>query len=145
MKKIILGLIVAVLTLGSCKKDKKTDLETPLTLLTAKSWKPALVDKNPGTNPANKNLYHAPLNCELDDAYQFDVNKKLNLKRGSSQCDADESVEEWTDYSVDFDKGQITIKGTTFLIAEISATQLKYYFPTNSSAAVDNVVFIFEH
>lgn len=134
------------LCLFSCKKDEKASTNTDqLTLLTSKSWKPSLTDKNSSTNPAGKNIYHATMDCEKDDRYLFSKSNKLTISKGAQQCNSNEEDSALTNYSVDFNAKKISVQGTNYTLAEVSATQLKYYAVTPSVSGYENIIFLFGH
>ncbi len=146
MRILLTILALSAICLFSCKKDDKNDTTTdPLTLLTSKSWKPAMTDKNSSTNPEGKNIYSGPLDCEKDDSYLFSKGNKLTINKGQLQCSPNEVNTTTNDYSIDIDAKKITIDGVVYNLAEISPTQLKYYAVTGPFSGSNNMIFIFEH
>lgn len=144
-KLALLLLSTSLLSFYSCKKDKKPEVITDkLTLLTSKSWKPALVDKAPDTAPASDRLYYPVVDCELDDSYTFAGNK-VAINRGKNKCGDDEQSQEQKSLSIDLDNNKLTIDGTPYTIVEISDKQLKYYATLPFVNGFKTVVFIFEH
>jgi hypothetical protein len=145
VKKLILSILIATACLNSCKEEEVIPLgEDKLNLLTSKIWKPSMTNKNSKTNPLGDFMYHATLSCELDDSYQFDTRNKLTIVKGQDQCNVNEASSETTDYSITADAKQLTINGKVYMIAEISATQLKFYavLPPFSGG---NLIYLFEH
>lgn len=146
MKKLILSLLIAAACLNSCKDEEVIPVgEDKLNLLITKSWKPSLTDKNSKTNPPGSSLYHPTLSCELDDRYQFDAKDKLTIVKGPDQCNGNEANPETTEYSISADAKQLTINGQVYMIAEISATQLKYYAVLSPFSPAGNLIYLFEH
>ena len=140
-----MSLIIATTCLNSCKDEEVIPIgEDKLNLLISKSWKPSMTDKNSKTNPPGSFIYHATLSCELDDTYQFDARNKLTIVKGQEPCNANETNQETTEYSVSADEKQLIINGKVYIIAEISATQLKYY-AVLAAVAGGNKVYLFEH
>jgi hypothetical protein len=138
MKNTYLALVVLIgLTLCSCKKDSKSSSNT----LVSKTWKRALVDKNPATNPASPSgtinssiVYYAVEDCEKDDTFKFDTDGNLTFKRNAEKCDPMEQSEEVQSYTIDRVKKELTINGVKYNLAEESKDQIKYYalLPSNN-------------
>lgn len=142
MKEFYIYFILIILAFASCKKTNTTTDQSYL--LTHKSWKPALTDKNTSTNPeGTANVYHATLNCERDDSYSFE--DKLTINRGDDKCNSSEISPDVSDYTVDFTARKIAIKGITYDLAEVSATQLKYYAPVPTATGYNYIIYLFEH
>ncbi|WP_345210474.1 hypothetical protein [Mucilaginibacter gynuensis] len=143
--KYNLKLVIAVMlmfTLG-CKKDKAD--KDPMTLLTSKNWTPTDRDEDNSTNPADGTSYYAVHNCEKDDTYTFNKDLKLSINGGDSPCQLNEVNPQVSDYNVDFAAKKITIKGTTYTIAAITATQLKIYITLPPTSIVRHNVYVFHH
>ena len=144
MRKIIVLCTLIGLTFYSCKKDSNA-VDSQMSLLTSKPWKPALIDKNSSTNPKGNIIYHATLNCEKDDNYLFSSNNILKINRGQLKCENDVISADISDYGIDLTKQKITINGIEFILAEVSLTQLKYYSSTPSVSGYENIIYLFEH
>ncbi len=131
MKNKYLALVVLIgLTLSSCKKDSKSSFNT----LLSKTWKRALADKNPSTNPASPSgtinssiVYYAVQDCEKDDTFKFDTDGRLIFKRNIEKCDPMEQSDEVQSYTIDRVKKELTINGVKYILAEESKDQIKYY------------------
>lgn len=119
---VTLILISATLLFSNCKKHE-TEEKGPLDYLTKRTWKRATVDKNPGSNPL-LNIYFLPIDCEKDDVYSFNADGVIKIDNGTEKCDAAESKIETSSYNIA--KGEITIKGVTYILTEVSPQQIKY-------------------
>ncbi len=143
MKQLVVLLILNLFFLASCKKDNSGSSSDPMNLLTRKSWKYVLEDKNPGTNPVTgSNLYYAVPDCEKDNILQFNIDGKLKESFGSSKCEEGQSDSRAVDYSIDTEGRSITINDVRYELLELSENQLKYSSPVPSGG---NIIFMFGH
>lgn len=134
-----LALAFAILLFVSCKKDTVN-----LDILTSKTWRPTLVDKNTSSNPQGNNLYYALLNCEKDDIYKFQPDGKLVVNHGSNECNDAETTIETLNYSYNRTTKELMINGVKYIVAEETSSQLKYYTATSSMTTSNNLIFLFE-
>lgn len=144
MKKPILLLALLILCFSSCKKDDDVAVDGP-TLLKTGSWKRSLYDLNAATNPVGNVTYYARLDCETDDTYTFKDNGQLVVDRGQKKCSDTEISPETLTYSVDLDKKTITLNKITYVLTEITKTQLKYYTPAAANSQANNVIYVYQH
>lgn len=146
MKKILILLPCLILIAGACKKERNPNPDAKeQALLLSKGWKYALNDKNPSTNPSGEIVYVAMPACALDDVYKFGIYNQLKVDRGEEKCDPGEERGFDTNYSVDFPTGKVVFEDKEYTLAEVSATQLKFYQTTTLPAGQSHLVLIFEH
>ncbi|OAQ39212.1 hypothetical protein A5893_11130 [Pedobacter psychrophilus] len=141
IKKLLL-FTLTVLTLSNCKKNSDNSLET----LTTKTWKRALNDKNPLTNPpgANQNSYGAIQDCDLDDTFKFQSNGNLIINRGSNKCSQSEIYSENQTYTIDRTKKEIYINGEKYFLAEESKVQIKYYRAIPATTGFNYIILLLQ-
>jgi len=126
----------------SCKKDKTT-----IDIITSKSWKPSLTDKNPAVNPGipGVNLtYYAVQECDKDDTYTFAKNGKLTINHGGNKCGENQPATTVLDYSYDKANKELIIDGQKFTVTSEETEQLKYYAPLPHTTGYGYVVYLFE-
>jgi len=140
-------LIVGLFIMVSCKKDKNEPVvfkDFTMEALTAKSWKPALVDGNPSVNPPVGTYQYYPVqNWDKDDVITFKTDSRDYYNYGSVLPPIGVETPDSKIYSVDLSKKLIIIGGITYQLLELSATHLKY----NLIPAAGNptLIFMFEH
>lgn len=135
---VIMALIV--LMLSSCKKNS----ESAPNLLTSKTWKFSLTDKNPATNPSGANAYYAVQNCEKDDTFKFGSDGKLEWFRNKDQCGINETPVVTRTYTYNHKTKELLIDGDKFILAEESKSQIKYYKPIARTNGFDNLIFLLQ-
>ena len=138
--RVILIVTLFVFGASSCKKQTADSQET----LTSKSWKRALNDLNPSTNPQGPVLYYAVRNCEKDDTFTFGSSGKLVIDRSNDKCDPNESQTENQSYTLNRQTKALVINGTTFTLAEESNTQIKYYAVVPMPGGFQYLVFLLQ-
>lgn len=121
---------------GCKKKDHKN-------ILTSKTWKRGMTDKNPATNPDGNVLYYAVQDCDKDDTFKFGTNGQLMLNRGEDKCDPDEVETEVLSYTIDRSAKKITIDGMKYDLLEESNNQIKLALFIPYSTGYQNRTFIF--
>ena len=121
--KLLTIIVLTFFSFLSCKKDG----ENSSNILTSKTWKKSLNDKNPSTNPAGTILYYAVKNCEQDDIFKFGLDGNLILNRSTDKCDQTELQTETQTYTINRTTKELIINGTKFTLAEESGSQIKYY------------------
>ncbi len=132
-------LAFSILTLSSCKKDDKSS-----DILVSKTWKRALTDKNPATNPAGTVIYYAVQNCEKDNTFKFGTNGHLTLKKGSEKCDPNELETETQAYALNRATKEFSMNGIKFTLAEESNGQIKYYAPLAPPNDAKHIIFLLQ-
>lgn len=139
MKKFnlpLLLLIITVSTLMGCAKDEVIDP------LFNKTWKRALKDQNPSTNPQGEVLYQPISDCQKDDVFSFNADGTFKIDNGTEKCEPTEAKTETGTYSVA--NKEIIIKGTKYTLAEASATQVKYYTAVASGSGFVYVIVLLQ-
>ena len=116
----------------------------PASVLTSKTWKRGMVDKNPSTNPYGGVQYYPVQNCEKDDTFKFGSNNKLAINQGTNKCNSNEPATKTVSYSYTDSNKELIIDGTKYIVAEESKAQIKYYAPVPTSGGFSNVVFLLE-
>lgn len=150
MKKICLLFAVGLLAISSCKK-KTDEIDTStasvnVALLTTKAWIIADHDSNPATNPKGGTVSYAPISsCYTDDTYTFKTDGTMLVDNGTIRCTGAEAGTSTYNYSVDKVNNTITVDGNNFRLAEISATQFKYYSVVSTPSGNQFTVYIFQH
>ena len=94
-----MAITLLVLTVTSCKKDKKDEptpvaatVETKTQLLTGKNWKLTAATSDPafdwdGSGTMVTNIYAQMASCEKDDLLFFNTNGTLKFDEGATKCD----------------------------------------------------------
>lgn len=139
IKQFVLAISI-ILALSSCKKNSNN----PSEILTEKTWKRGLTDKNPSTNPEGRVFYYGVKGCEKDDTYKFGSDGKLVLNRGSEKCEPSETQNETQSYTIDRTKKEIVINGTKFTLAEESNEQIKYCAALPYNTGYDYLIFLLQ-
>ena len=141
MKKELLPFIItAVFLFTNCKKDNSSSSD----ILISKSWKRALIDKNPSTNPSNNVVYYAVQNCEKDDTFKFNSDGKLLLNRNTNKCDQSETQNITQSYTINKEKKELVIDGTIYILAEETSSQIKYYSVMPSATGFQYQIFLLQ-
>jgi hypothetical protein len=139
-RKFLPFILIAVLGLTNCKKDKSTSTE----ILVSKTWKKALNDKNTATNPTGTVIYSSVQNCELDDTFNFGTDGKLLVNNGSVKCEQNETQNTTQTYSLKRTTKEFTINGTKYVLAEESSSQIKYYTAIPSGTGFQYLIFLLQ-
>lgn len=143
MKKIsFLFLSFIFLVAIACKKDKTT-----IDILTSKSWKPSINDKNPALTPGIPGVnvsYYPVQECDKDDTYTFAKNGKLTINYGSNKCVDDQPTTLVLDYSYNRANNELIIDGQKFTVISEKTEQLKYYAPLPHNTGYEYVVHLLE-
>ncbi len=140
MKTKLLTLFVLLFAFSNCKKDDTSSSN----ILLSKTWKRALYDKNPSTNPQGTILYHFVRDCEIDDTYKFGSDGNLMVNKNSDKCDQSELQTENQVYTLNRTNKELIINGTKFTLAEESNNQIKYYTPVSSGNGFQNLIFLLQ-
>jgi hypothetical protein len=138
--KLFVTLALSLLAFSSCKKS----VENPIDILTSKTWKKGIIDKNPSTNPSGTVLYSAVRDCENDDTFQFGSDGNLIVNRGADKCDPNELVTVSEPYTLNRKENELIIKGVRFTLAEESSTQIKYYAQPGPGSGYQYVIFLLQ-
>lgn len=138
---IFLLLTPVIFTLPACKKDTGNP---PKNILSSKTWKRGLTDKNPSTNPPGKIIYYAVKDCEKDDTFKFDPDGELTLNRNNSQCNPDEQKVALLTYALQEETKKLTIDGTDYILLEESKNQVKYGAALSSGTGNEYLVFLLQ-
>ena len=140
VKSKLIGLILILLTtVSSCKEDNAASVS-----ITSKVWAPALTDKNSSSNPIGQILYYAVLDCEKDDTYNFGLDGKLTINRGTNKCNNAEFSTEIINYSYNSSTKELIIKGVKYTVADESGVQLKYYTTIPSAVGFQYLIYLFD-
>ncbi len=139
-RKFLPFILIAVLGLTNCKKDKSTSTE----ILVSKTWKKALNDKNTATNPTGTVIYSSFQNCEVDDTFNFGTDGKLLVNNGSVKCDQNETQNVTQTYSINRSTKELIINGVKYTLAEESSNQIKYYATLPPVTGYQYLVFLLE-
>ncbi|MES2278781.1 MAG: hypothetical protein V4592_22310 [Bacteroidota bacterium] len=100
----------------------------------------------PTTTPKNGTINYATIsNCYLDDTYTFKTDGTLDVNTGTIHCDGSETAITTYNYSIDKTNNIITVNNNTFKLAEISATQFKYYSVVSTTTGNQFTIYIFQH
>ncbi len=114
-------------------------------ILTSKTWKRGSVDLNTSTNPLGEHQYYPIWNCDIDDRYTFRKDGNLVIERGTNKCDPNEIQTETLLYSIDRETNKLIIDSTTYILAEESENQIKYYIPVPHGTNLTNyVIFLLQ-
>jgi len=143
MKKYFYGIAFLLWLLAACNKNTAVDGSAG-DLLTSRPWIPSLTDDNKATNPKGNVIYFAFLSCQNDDTYTFS-NNQLTLNTGLNHCDVKEAQSTDYNYTIDKVSNTININYIPFTLAEVSATQLKYYMAIPGVSGIQYVVYIYHH
>ncbi len=90
---LFLGIVIS--TWIACAKEKNT-----IDPLLTKTWKRALADQNPSTNPKGNVLYQAVIDCQKDDVFSFNADGTLKIDNGTEKCEATEAKIESGTYHI---------------------------------------------
>lgn len=152
MKPALVFVGCLLLALSACKKQNNDAIDTSTAsvnaslLVTTKPWIIALNDSNPATNPKGGSVTYAPISsCYMDDAYTFRSDGTMLVDNGTVHCDGSETATSTFNYSIDKTNNTITVNGNTFKLAEISATQFKYYSVVSAASGNQYIMYIFQH
>lgn len=152
MKPALVFVACILLALSSCKKQNNDAIDTSTAsvnaalLVTTQPWIIAETDNNPATNPKGGSVTYAPISsCYMDDAYTFKSDGTVFVDNGNVHCAGTETATTTYNYSIDKTNNTVTIDNNTFRLAEISATQFKYYSVVSTSSGNQFIVYIFQH
>lgn len=134
--------MLLLLVFSACKKE--ADDTPPGSYLLSKTWKRALIDKNPSTNPAGDILFYPVLDCQKDDTFKFGANGTLTISYGTNKCDSNEASSKTMSYTYNKSTKELIIDGIKYTLAEESGNQLKYYGLVPSATKFVHVVYLFE-
>jgi len=126
---------IYLITLSNCKKEEHLS-----DILASKTWKRGSVDLNPSTNPIGEHQYYPIWNCDTDDRYTFRKDGNLVIERGTNKCDSNEIQTETLLYSIDRETNKLIIDSTTYILAEESENQIKYYIAVPNGTNLTNYV-----
>jgi len=141
MKKELLPFIlIPIFLLTNCKKDNSSLSD----ILISKSWKRALNDNNPSTNPSDNVIYYVVQNCEKDDTFKFNSDGKLALNRNTDKCDESETQNVTQTYTINRTKKELVIEGTKYTLAEETNSQIKYYTVIPSATGLQYQIFLLQ-
>ena len=131
---------IYLIAFSNCKKEEHLS-----DILTSKTWKRGSVDLNPSTNPAGEYQYYPIWYCDTDDKYTFSKDGNLVIERGANKCEPDEIQTETLLYSIDRETNILIIDSTTYILAEESETQIKYYILVPHGTNLTNyVIFLLQ-
>lgn len=137
--KPVLFILIAIF-LTNCKKDNPGSSD----ILISKTWKRALNDKNPSTNPSGPIIYYAVQNCEKDDTFKFNSDGTLALDRSANKCDLGENQNVTQSYTVNRTNKELVIEGTKYTLAEETDSQIKYYTVIPSATGVQYLIYLLQ-
>jgi hypothetical protein len=137
---LLLTALLFVIAFSNCSRDKESQLNT----LTSKTWRRALTDLNPTTNPQGQIIYYAVLNCEKDDTFKFNEHGSLIIDRNDNKCAQDELQIENQSYSLNRQTKELIIDGTTYILAEESNKQIKYYTVLPTTNGFQYLIFLLQ-
>jgi hypothetical protein len=137
---LLLTALLFVIAFSNCSRDKESQLNT----LTSKTWRRALTDLNPTTNPQGQIIYYAVLNCEKDDTFKFNEDGSLIIDRYDNKCAQDEFQIENQSYSLNRQTKELIIDGTTYILAEESNKQIKYYTVLPTTNGFQYLIFLLQ-
>jgi hypothetical protein len=137
---LLLTALLFVIAFSNCSRDKESQLNT----LTSKTWRRALTDLNPTTNPQGQIIYYAVLNCEKDDTFKFNEDGSLIIDRNDNKCAQDELQIENQSYSLNRQTKELIIDGTTYILAEESNKQIKYYTVLPTTNGFQYLIFLLQ-
>ena len=138
--KFLTFILIAVLGLTNCKKNKSTSTD----ILTSKTWKIALNDKNMSTNPTGTVTYLSVQNCDLDDTFNFGKDGKILINKGAVKCEQNETQNSTQTYILNRTTKEFTINGTKFILAEESSSQIKYYTAIPRASGFQFLIFLLQ-
>jgi hypothetical protein len=133
--ELIIILTVYLIAFSNCKKE-----EHQSDILTSKTWKRGSVDLNPSTNPQGEHQYYPIFNCDIDDKYTFRKDGNLVIDRGTKKCDPNEIQTETLIYSIDRETNKLIIDSISYILAEESETQIKYYKPVPGGTSLTSCI-----
>lgn len=126
----------------SCKKDKNQDL---LTILTSKTWKYSLADKNPSTNGTGVAIpFNVIAECEKDNVFQFKNDGNLLVQSGITKCAPTDPATKTVTYSYNAQTQELILDGIKCTVLELTKDQLKYKAPVPYQTGYVYVMFILE-
>ena len=138
-------IFILLMCFYSCgSKDKNVSNEN---ILTSKSWKRGMTDRNSSTNPTSNSqeiLYAAIPSCQQDDVLQFNSDGKLVINNGSDKCSTDEQATQTVNYSYDKTNNELTIDGVKYKVAEMTSSQIKYYAELSSQTGYSYIVYLLQ-
>ncbi|GGI52348.1 hypothetical protein GCM10011425_35600 [Mucilaginibacter galii] len=112
--------------------------------LTARSWKPVLIDGNTTVNPpVGTYQYYAVQSWDKDDVISFKTDSRVYYNYGSIVPPISIEIPDYKVYTVDFSKKTITIGAITYQLLELSANRLKYSLALSGGNPA--LIFMFEH
>jgi hypothetical protein len=143
IKLSLLNLMVCFLILG-CKKDKAKELD-PLDILTSKTWKYSLVDKNPSSSGVDINIpFNVMADCFKDNTFQFTKDGMVILNTGKVKCVDGEKEVITSTYTFNKETKELTVGGTKSIVLELTKNQFKYKAPVPHNTGYTYVLIILE-
>jgi hypothetical protein len=139
-KTLLPFILIAIFSLTNCKKDNPGSSD----ILLSKTWKKALSDKNPSSNPSGTVTYYAVQNCEKDDIFKFNSDGKLTLNKNADKCDPNENQNVTQSYTINRTSKELVIDGTKFTLAEETNSQIKYYTVVPSATGFQYLIFLLQ-
>ena len=140
----------------SCGDDDDDDIVRPSDSFAGTRWQTTLIDKNPSTNPQRgpgseaDNLYHAWLNCQMDDTFTF-ANGHFSINDNGSVCDSGEDLiveQSGQPYHYNEASKQLTIgtgdEAVTFQVYELNKDRLKIGVAVQTGTGFRYMIFIFK-
>ena len=138
--KLSTFITLTLITFFACNKDENSSN----TIITSKTWKRALIDKNPSTNPQGVISYYAVLDCEKDDTFKFESSDNLVINRGTNKCETNESQNSTQTYTLNRANKELVINGTRFTLVEESSEQIKYYATLPMASGFSQVIYLLQ-
>lgn len=141
--KLLLGLSLMFLCFG-CKKEKDKE-QDPIDILTSKTWKFSLVDKNPSSGGTDANtISYVVAECFRDNIFEFKKDGTVLLYTGKIKCiDGEQDIKQST-YSYNRDTKEISIDGVKSIVLELTKTQFKYKAPLPFNTGYSYALVILE-
>lgn len=124
MKKISCIIILGVILLASCKKDKDDSSKTEI--LTNGSWKiTAIMVDEDGNGSYETDEYAIMPSCVKDNYLVFKTGGDLELNEGVSKCDVNDPQTQTTDWSLSQNETRITIDSDEYIIDVLNSSTLR--------------------
>lgn len=142
MKEKFVILVIALLSVWSCKKDEKTTIE----ILASHPWKLSAATINPGVvNPANGSVLSDMLailgTCLSDNVYSFTSDGKFIEDEGPTKCDLTDPQTNSGNLNLSDDGKTATVDGVLFNFEEVSEDKVVYTFNANVNNTAQIVRF----
>jgi hypothetical protein len=139
-RNLLLTALLFTIAFSNCSKERESQTNT----LTSKTWKRALTDMNPTTSPQGPIVYYAVLNCEKDDAFKFNEDGSFLIDRKEDKCGQNELQTENQSYSLNRQTKEFIMDGTTYILAEESNKQIKYYTVVPGTNGFEYLIFLLQ-